>query len=511
MKKRILVGGIACIAFAGLLLTGCGAGGEKRESKELSVSVYDRGLISTSEGTYSDNRWTRWIEEETGIKVKWVPVPRNDAKQKLSLLVASGDAPNIITEYEQGFINSLYEQGALLPVDDYIQQYSTVYKEYLQNHPELLPYVTFGDGKMYAFTDKRSIDAIANHGMWIRQDWLDKLGLSAPTTDEELIEVAKAFRDRDPDGNGVNDTLGLSVIQWQEITQAMYQASSLWYLEGDKLVYGPLTDRFADSMALFKTLYDEKLIDEEFITDKDSSNQKQLWVTGKTGILTNNYNTDFARDLMKNDPTARPVPLENISTKYGKNGLWQETAANRYCVFTNTLKDPQTAVEFLDWMIDKGWFTLKFGIEGEHYQLVDNVPQVIDADKNKQELDYSIDYGILTQWNVKTEWIPKMAAKDEFAQKIAALKAQSLETALKNEFRRDIPYEPAVPEFTKINTEFSPIKDKVRMDVIVGGSAMTPEQGLEKLRAEWKRLGGEEVDNAVNKWYQQNKELLTKK
>ena len=45
--------------------------------------------------------------------------------------------------------------------------------------------------------------------LWIRTDWLDNLGLKAPTTMDELLEVARAFRYDDPDGNGQDDTWGI--------------------------------------------------------------------------------------------------------------------------------------------------------------------------------------------------------------------------------------------------------------------------------------------------------------
>jgi putative aldouronate transport system substrate-binding protein len=165
--------------------------------KEISISTFDRGTVAAEEGSYEDNRWTKWINENSPAKVSWVPVPRAQAQQKLSTLVASGSAPDLIWEYDRNYIAQLANQGAIQPIDSYIEKYSTTLKKYLQEHPELKSAMTI-NGKMYAITSSRSIDGIANHAMWIRQDWLDKLGLKAPTTTEELIEVAKKFKDCGP-------------------------------------------------------------------------------------------------------------------------------------------------------------------------------------------------------------------------------------------------------------------------------------------------------------------------
>ncbi len=506
MKNR-WISAVVAVALLAPMVSGCGetdkaATGE--EAATISVSVFDRGSVPASEGNYEENRWTRWINEQTGLTVNWVPVNRNEAQQKLNMLIATGEAPDLIVEYDQTYIANLVNQGVAQPLDDYIEQYSTSYKEYLEQNEDLKPFVTY-NGKMYAFTNRRSEDSIANHGIWIRQDWLDNLGLSMPTTDEELLQVARAFTYDDPDKNGVDDTLGLALMQWQEITQAMYFASSLWYDEGGTLVYGPLTDRFADALALMKTLYDEKLIDQEFITDKQSTVQKQLWVNGKAGILTNSWTEDLNRELMQNDANAKPVQMEALTTKYGKNGLWQETAAQRYVVFNSKMENPEAGVRFLDWMIDEGWFTLMFGEEGVHHRMVDGVPQAIDAEKNKTELSYNVDYAVLNQWELKPEWIPVMASQDALSQELALQRQTSLETALKTPFRRDLPYNPPVAEFVRITSEFSPKRDSIRMNVITGGPEKTPEWGLAELREEWKRLGGEEVEKQVNEWYQANK------
>ena len=66
--------------------------------------------------------------------------------------------------------------------------------------------VTF-DGHQYGLPEPPPLPK--REGLVIRKDWLDKLGLEVPTTPEELLAVAKAFTEQDPDGNGKNDTYGL--------------------------------------------------------------------------------------------------------------------------------------------------------------------------------------------------------------------------------------------------------------------------------------------------------------
>ena len=515
MKDQLKrLGMIALVLAIAATAAGCGKASQKQAGKgqkmEVSVSMFDRGKVSTAEGSYTENRWTKWINEQTGINVTWIPVPRNESTQKLSTMIAAGQAPDIIWEFDRTFFTTLIEQGVIQPVDELVEKYSTTYKDYINTNSDLKQYISY-DNKMYAAPCRRSMEATANHAMWIRQDWLDKLGLKVPATDEEAIEVAKAFAKNDPDGNGVADTYGFALMQWQEMLPALYQANVLWYLEDGKMKYGPTLDRYADYLDFFKKLYDQKLIDPEFFTDKTFQSQKQLWVTGKAGILTNNWQEQLNKELLANDPNAKPVPLEPFATKYGKNGQWQETVVSKYIMFNKDLKNPEAAVKMLDFMTtEKAWKTLLNGNEGEHYNNVDGIPVKIDADKFDREVAYANEYALLSLQDVKAEWYPKMAAQDERSQELARQRGAGLNNALKNKFRRDLPFDPITPEISKILTEFLPKRDEIRMKVVTGGAEFSPKWGMEQIKSEWARLGGAEAEAAADKWYEKNKGLFSK-
>lgn len=482
----------------------------KDTKKEISISMFDRGKVPTEEGTYEDNRWTKWIDENSPVKVKWIPVARNQAQPKLNALIAAGEAPDLIWEYDRNYISQLANQGAIQPIGDYIDKYSATYKAYLEKHPELQPYLKF-NGQVYAVSFTR--ETLANHGMWIRQDWLDKLGLAAPTTVEELIEVARKFKDGDPDGNGQADTVPIALsASAHSIEQAFFFTSeNQWYVEDEQLQFGRILDRYEDTLAFQKQLFDEGLIDKEYITDTNFQRSSQLLTTGKAGIYFGNWDIEeLNNNLVKNDPNVKMVPLESISSKYGKNGLYQEAPPSVFTAFNSKMSEDQiqSAIQFIDWMLGDGWVPLKNGEENVHYTMVDGVRQKLDPDKFKKEVSYASEYAIMIDNVLQPEMFLAMAAKDEISQNYAKVKGKSLEIAMKNKYRRDIPYSPDFPELTQLIATFAPIAQQIEAKVVTGGNSMSPAQGLNELRKEWKRLGGENVEKLAQDWYDANKDNL---
>lgn len=501
MKKKILAAAVLVMAAA-FAVSGCGK--ESGTKEKLSVSIFDRGTVPAAEGSYEENRWTKWINENSDFEITWVPIPRNEVRQKFNMLIAAGDAPDLMWDYDRDYIAQLVAQDAIMPIDDILENNSTVYKKYLEEHPELKPYITF-DKKIYAVSSKRA--NTANFGVWIRQDWLDKLGLKTPKTDEELLDVARAFRDGDPDGNGIKDTIPFALSGNDLIANFFKTSKNSWYIKDGKMVYGCLTDNYKDMLQFRQTAYKEGLIDPEFITDTNNQRQQQLVTTGKAGIylaawdIQNIYTT-----LIQNDPDAKLVPLEAISTKYGQSGYYQEPPANRYVVFNKNIKNPEAAMKFLDWMLDKGWFTITNGIENENFRYEDGIPFPIDAEKNKTELNYANEYAVVSQEVIYADKFEERETGSQYDKQYAKIKKNALDTALMHPCVRDIPYNPSFAEFSSLQAELDPLIDTIVTNVTIGKDGMTPEAAAERIKNEYERRGGDHVQELAQQWYEENKD-----
>jgi putative aldouronate transport system substrate-binding protein len=164
------------------------------------------------------------------------------------------------------------------------------------------------------------------------------------------------------------------------------------------------------------------------------------------------------------------------------------------------------AMEFLDWMLADGWEPLTYGFEGEHVEYVDGeIPRrTISNDQYDKVLRYAFQYVLLDQRQVQPEWLPTMWPQDDVSQRWADITTQALEVSMQGDFRRDFPTQPSDEEIGRFMAEFEPIFQEVRTNTIIGGDEHTPEAAVERLRNEWERLGGDEITEIYQQYYEEN-------
>lgn len=158
------------------------------------------------------------LEEETNVHIKWRNFTGETFGEKRNLAMTSGDMPDAINNagYSDYELLNLAEDGAIIPLNDLIENYMPNLQAVLEKAPEYRDMMTAPDGNIYAFPwieelgqGKESIHSVDNFP-WINVKWLNELGLEMPTTTEELKEVLIAFKNNDPAGNG--QTIPMSFI-----------------------------------------------------------------------------------------------------------------------------------------------------------------------------------------------------------------------------------------------------------------------------------------------------------
>lgn len=491
--------------------SGAAASSGTEERGHITVSVYDRGNVPVNEGTIENNRWTEWINENGPVDVTFVAIPRVNPEEKLNVLYASGDAPDLVFEYSPAVKTPLYQQGMFMPISDMIEQYSTVYKARAEEFPSVLQVGSYDDGQVYQFC--RINNSIVGRGLLIRTDWLENLNLEIPTTLDELKTVLKAFVDDDPDGNGVDDTYGIAIsYQAGPTVDEMFAADEIIMTENG-MEYG--WDRLATQLEFKKFLYENNIIDKEYLTDTNGARATQAFVTGKLGIypgLNNLTRTTFINDfknLRENVPEAKIAYMLPVDVGYGNFIPTYGNPVQAVAVVSSTAKDPASVMKYVDFLCTTEYsHTFQYGIEGVHYTLDDDGIAILDDEKRKAELTWASDFSLLRNESTFTLSSPYQNFKMDDPFEAECYEIYKAGHQMHFEVIDEWDYHalshsehiPVLPkELTVVESNI--VLDDIYDRCIVGGPDYTVEQAIEDAKAAWEKGGGEQIMEWWQNWY----------
>ena len=162
---------------------------------------------------WSTNSFIKWMEEQTNVKIEFQTVPLDGNEEKIGLLLAAGDLPDVLSVWirDPQIQQFGVGEGLLMPLNDLLDANCTYINEIWDRYPGERGVMTMLDGNIYTMPNiNECYHCTLSTKMWMNQEWLDKLGLKQPTTTDELYNVLVAFRDKDPNGNGKADEIPLA-------------------------------------------------------------------------------------------------------------------------------------------------------------------------------------------------------------------------------------------------------------------------------------------------------------
>ena len=384
--KRIIA--IACTAAMTVsLISGCGGAsdkGQKEAVKEAegtakedlplakypeTVTVHLGGKMNPNAKipkgmSFEDNSYTRLLKENLNIQVvyDWT-ASTSDYDEKMSLCIGSNTIPEIMnvnaTQYR-----ALLKYDMIQPLDKYFDDYaSDALKSYVKSGgEELQKCITNEDGELMAIPAP-AITAGGINEMWIRQDWLDKLGLEAPRTWDEMVKVAEAFVTQDPDGNGENDTIGILGPGNSDHMNAIggnqfgldplfssFQSYPQYWLQGEDgtVEYGSIQPETRDALEKISELYTNKLIDPEMLVRSDS---KEPLLDGKVGIF---FGPWWCGYTVADATLAGAADWHAYFTPLSEDGNYYTHMAEpttQYVVASKACKNPEAAFKIVNYEI----------------------------------------------------------------------------------------------------------------------------------------------------------------
>lgn len=266
------------------------------------VSNYDSLKGTKYEGDNdTNNAWTRYMKKKLNVQNEnlFEANDGDDYEQKVSMAIVSGEIPDIMTVSDFQTLKQLYE-------NDMIEDLTEVYdncasdriKEIYDSYEGRCLDTAKFDGKLMALPTTE----IA-HGpgvLWLRKDWMDKLGLQAPKTMDDVTNILKQFLEKDPGGNGKNNTVGLVMSTDVAGTSggpymvnnifSLYNAfPKQWMDDGTgKAVYGSIQPGMKEALNVLADMYSEGLIDKQLAV-RTTDDCKALLTSGKSGAVLDNW------------------------------------------------------------------------------------------------------------------------------------------------------------------------------------------------------------------------------
>ncbi|MBI1295776.1 extracellular solute-binding protein [bacterium] len=471
-----------------------------------------------------DNRALQYIEDALNLDItfSWV-VPSDSFGDKLNLAIASGDIPDAMSVDAIQF-QQLVAAGALEDLTPYIEQYANadILANYEQTGGVALDAATV-DGKIYGIPNVQP-QADAPLMVWVRQDWLDKLGLEGPETIDDVEAIAQAFIEQDPDGNGADDTFGLtgtmvpvqvpSNLHGFDIFFNVYGAFPTLFHENDngEIVYGSVQPEAREALARLVQMYDDGLIDLDFAI-KNADQANEIVISGQGGIMVGPWWISWwpLVDSVKNDPNADWQPFM-IKDNNGEYTYSMGAYTYGFVVVKKGYEHPEALIKILNVQND-----LSYGLNDapQYYPNFNEIwttlfpvpflieqPYVVErmATEYQQALDGELDPTTLSEAmklefeQIQTDMANPRVDSASWATRMARLDAAALLASGYNEVRTDpaaariFPSDPNWPSLKKMEEE-------AYLQIITGAQ---PLEYFDTFVERWYAGGGQELLDKMN-------------
>lgn len=428
-------------------------------------------------------------------------------QEQLNLRIAAGEMPDMFLPVN-GMESDLAKNGALLDLTDLLPEKAP---HLWESVPEevwdvMRSYDPKGEGRIYMTPNM--VDYPQMCGI-IRQDWLDALNLQMPTTQEEFVEVLRAFKTQDPNGNGQEDELptgGRAEARWMDHLFAMYgvamhEGNPQFDLYDGELVYSGVTQNMRDALEFISGLYKEGLLDPETLL-----NDKAAWDgkidSNRVGIYYHWAQSSWEHATAMNNalgikPEWAVMPIVSAP---GYEGFYtMKKVKGVQWVVANT--DDEAKIDAVMKVLDaygnpEYRKALFLGVEGVHSELVDGVLRKLPDDKKTQE-------------NLVLQPFNDIATVDSTVSMLEDVKSQDTAWAYDRSIenvKENVKYGKRIAGDGMPNSVYDGYADIMNRTLyaeyaskIIAGEY--PIEKFDEFVERWYASGGEQVTQAARDWY----------
>lgn len=366
------------------------------------------------------------LTKRAGITVNYQLLPPGNYADALKPRLAAGvDLPDIVYLPDKDPTMKYIKGKLFIPINTLYEKYGVNLKKlYAGPYAYIKPSLTTPDGLMY-YVPQLGLGMNYQPCFMVNERWLAAVKLSEPTTIDEFTAMLRAFRDKDPNGNGQKDEIPLSMEKGfvQQAFGPMFGLDLVSRFQADKtgkVQFTYLLPAYKEYLTYLNMLYKEGLLDPDFATttmDQEIARFAKN-VTGAdfhySWLMSQGYSNQFK------DYDGKAPIVKGILPVKGPHGdrcyLGRDSITGMFGISKDS-KVPDVAFKFLDLAIgDEQQVLYNWGIEGDTYTMKDG-KRVYTGKDNDYLQKFGIDpvnlpliqftamaEGILPKWHVDFDY-----------------------------------------------------------------------------------------------------------
>ena len=396
MKRKFVIM-LLTLTMTSTYLVGCGKGGVNEEEVKANIEAKMedpawKEAMTTPYGAYpelvtytlgrtahnydalkgteyegdndSNNAWTRYINKKINAQNENIFEANTgeDYAQKVSMAIVSNEIPDIMAVSDYETLKQLYENDLIADLtESYENCASDVIKDIYNSYDgRVLETATF-DGKLMALPTTE-----ISHGpgiLWLRQDWMDKLGLEPPKTLEDIENILQQFKDKNP-GNNPEGTEGL-VIAPEVVGKSGggYQVNNIfgyfgaypyqWIDDGNgKAIYGSIQPEMKEALTVLADWYKKGLIDKQMAV-RTYDDRKAILTSGKSGAFFGNWWGGWeVSEATSLNPDAKWTPYVTPFDENGELKMFTGNPNSSYLVVRKGFEHPELLIKLANIQYD---------------------------------------------------------------------------------------------------------------------------------------------------------------
>lgn len=407
-------------------------------------------------------------QKMTGVKIKW-ELMENNQNEKIVSTMAAGNYPDVIIPYQvlrASQVQKYGEAGAFLTLDkDTIKKWAPNAWAAIESSNIVKQAVTFDNGKIYSLPGVTSDWGHELYGskMYINKTWLDNLNLKVPTNYRDFLKVMEAFVKQDPNGNGINDEVGLAVngitgmlIGGPQGIEYSGENNGWMYVDAKgKLHYFFASEAYRSSMKYLNKLYNLDALD--WLTFTNVKPVRETVSTGRVGcFIAANGATIIPESMLSDYIIMGPLAADSSSVPVVPTARGTEVRPYSFIITASAASNQkkEIALRWIDYFYTpEGYVFKEYGPNG-YVQDVDKtgmhslIPQTINGKVSAKYTDqdrYKVTPGyVIPGWDKGTDkiWIGLADLYDNFEMTKSAV------------FFRDIDTKMAISTYSKYHSKY---------------------------------------------------------